>query len=140
MTDLARFRTAQDAGGTYESAVAELRRGRKTSHWMWFVLPQLRGLGRSATAERYGIVDLGEARDYLADDVLGDRLRECCEALLSRPAGETADGILGSVDAMKLRSSMTLFHRAAPEEPLFAEVLARYFDGRTDDATDALLA
>lgn len=139
MTDLSRYRTAQDDHATYAQALAELRRGRKTSHWMWFVLPQLRGLGRSAMAHEYGIADLAEARAYLADDVLGARLRECCTALLDQPDGATAVAVLGSVDAMKLRSALTLFHRAAPEEALFTDLLGRYFDGVEDDATLALL-
>lgn len=139
MDDLSRFVEAQDAHGTYDQALAELRRGRKTSHWMWFVLPQVRGLGHSGMAVRYGVVDLAEARAYLADPVLGPRLHECCAALLALPTTATAESVMGGIDAVKLRSSMTLFHRADPQDPAFTDVLDRYFDGATDDATDALL-
>ncbi|WP_392468032.1 DUF1810 domain-containing protein [Arsenicicoccus cauae] len=140
MDDLSRFVQAQDAHGAYDQALAELRRGRKTSHWMWFVLPQVRGLGRSGMAVRYGIADLDEAGAYLAHPVLGPRLHECCEALLALPAAATADAVMGGIDALKLRSSMTLFHRADPQDPAFTAVLERYFGGAVDDATDALLA
>ena len=138
MTDLERFVRAQDEGGTHDRALAELRAGRKTSHWMWFVLPQVSGLGHSAMAQRYAVADLAEARAYLAHPVLGPRLRECCSVLLELPPDATATGVLGGVDAVKLRSSMTLFARADPDEPLFGRVLERYFDG-PDPATDARL-
>ncbi|ROR90259.1 DUF1810 domain-containing protein [Nocardioides aurantiacus] len=138
MSDLERFVAAQDEGGTYDRALAELRAGHKTSHWMWFVLPQVSGLGHSAMAQRYAVADLAEARAYLAHPVLGARLRECCEALVALPPDATATGVLGGIDAVKLRSSMTLFVRADPDEPLFAEVLTRYTDG-PDPATDARL-
>jgi uncharacterized protein (DUF1810 family) len=134
--DLDRFVTAQQ--GIYGGALDELRRGRKTGHWMWFVFPQVAGLGRSAMSERYAIGSLEEARAYVAHPVLGPRLRECAEAVLSVQGG-TAEEILGPIDAVKLRSSMTLFHRAAPDEPVYREVLDRYYEGRADDATDALL-
>ena len=136
--DLSRFVAAQDAGGTYPRAVRELRAGRKTTHWMWFVFPQLAGLGRSATAQHYAIESLDEARAYVAHPVLGPRLVECAEALLA-VSGRSAGQILGEIDAMKLRSSMTLFATAAPDQPVFAEVLARYFDGEPDAATLRLL-
>ena len=136
--DLARFVDAQGSGNTYEHAFAELRRGRKTTHWMWFVFPQLAGLGHSATSRRYAISSLDEARAYLAHPVLGERLREC--ARLVAEAAEDAATIFGSVDAMKLKSSMTLFKRADPAEPAFDQVLERHFAGRPDAATDALLA
>lgn len=139
MTELERFVEAQDAGGTYAAALAELRAGRKTSHWMWFVFPQVAGLGRSATAQHYALPGLDEARAYLAHPVLGPRLLKCCEALLGLPPGATATGVLGSIDAVKLRSSMTLFARADPEQSVFEQVLERYCDGQADDATDALL-
>jgi uncharacterized protein (DUF1810 family) len=135
--DLDRFVGAQDSGGAHEQALAELRRGRKTSHWMWFEFPQVAGLGRSSTARHYAVSGLAEARAYLAHPVLGPRLRECCEALL-RVEGASAEEILGSVDALKLRSSMTLFARADPDEPLFAKVLERYYDG-PDARTEELL-
>lgn len=137
--DLERFVRAQDDGGTYDRALAELRRGRKTTHWMWFVFPQLAGLGRSTMAERYAIGSLDEAAAYLAHPVLGPRLTECAEAVASSPAA-SADALLGGIDAQKLRSSMTLFLRADPARTLFQKVLGRYFDGRADAATDRLLA
>jgi uncharacterized protein (DUF1810 family) len=132
MTDLTRFVAAQ--AGVYDQALAELRAGRKRSHWMWFVFPQIAGLGSSPTAQRYAIGSLDEARAYLADSVLGPRLIECASAL---PAveGRTAEEILGYPDDLKLRSSMTLFARAAPEVPVFQEVLDRYYDGKPDPQT-----
>jgi uncharacterized protein (DUF1810 family) len=132
--DLQRFVAAQDEGGAYAQAVAELRRGRKQSHWMWFVFPQLRGLGSSPMAVRYGIDSLEEARAYLAHPVLGPRLLECAELLAGTDA-RSADAILGAVDATKLRSSMTLFARAAPQRDVFPRVLERCFDGVPDPAT-----
>jgi uncharacterized protein (DUF1810 family) len=138
MPELERFVIAQDARGTYTSAVAELRAGRKTSHWMWFVFPQLAGLGSSEMSRRYAISSLEEARAYLAHPILGERLEECAR-ILTELNGKTAHDIFGPVDAMKLRSSMTLFARAAPKSPLFRVVLDRYFGGVADDATDALL-
>ncbi|MEO7268865.1 MAG: DUF1810 domain-containing protein [Knoellia sp.] len=140
--ELARFVEAQDAGGTYAAALAELRRGRKTSHWMWFVFPQLAGLGRSEMAVRYAVSDLAEARSYLANPVLGQRLRECCTALLDL-GGSDPVAVFGGIDAVKLRSSMTLFARAAeaaPDRELFASVLDKYFDGHDDLATIQLLS
>jgi uncharacterized protein (DUF1810 family) len=138
MTDLGRFVTAQESRRTYESAVAELRAGRKTSHWTWFVFPQIAGLGMSEMSRRYAISSLEEAHAYLAHPILGTRLQECARILVEL-SGRTANDIFGTVDAMKLRSSMTLFARAAPESPVFGEVLDRYFDGVADDATDARL-
>ena len=135
---LDRFTQAQDAGGTYQRAVAELRAGRKVSHWMWFVFPQVAGLGFSATSQRYAISGLAEARANLNHLVLGPRLTECAR-IVADTQGGTADDIFGPVDAMKLRSSMTLFAAAAPDEPVFAEVLAKYFGGIPDDATLARL-
>ncbi|MFI5254938.1 MAG: DUF1810 domain-containing protein [Candidatus Limnocylindrales bacterium] len=134
--DLDRFLIAQEA--VYGEVVDELRRGRKTGHWIWFVFPQVAGLGRTTTSAYYAIASLGEARAYLAHPVLGARLRECAALLLAMP-DHTAEEILGPLDALKLRSSMTLFQRAVPEEPLFGQVLERYYDGRTDPATDARL-
>ena len=136
--NLERFVAAQDADGTYQSALDELRAGFKSSHWMWFVFPQIAGLGHSPTSRRYAISSLAEAAAYLKHPVLGPRLREAAGVLASLK-GRSADQIFGGVDAMKLRSSMTLFHRAAPEEPLFGQVLTRYFDGIPDHATDDLL-
>ncbi|UUX95656.1 DUF1810 domain-containing protein [Aquabacterium sp. J223] len=134
---LERFLQAQ--AGAYPPALAELRAGAKRSHWMWFVFPQLRGLGRSDMARAYGIVSLDEARAYLAHPVLGARLREVM-AVLSDLAGADAEAVFGPVDAVKLRSCVTLFQAAAPQEPLFGAVLAKYFGGRPDGQTLALLA
>ncbi len=136
MSDLERFRLAQDP--VYEDVLGELRRGRKTGHWMWFVFPQLAGLGHSEMSQRYAIRSLAEARAYLADATLGARLRECVAALLALP-DVTAQRVFGDIDALKLRSCMTLFHRAAPEEPLFPAVLERSFDGLPDPVTEGLL-
>jgi uncharacterized protein (DUF1810 family) len=136
--DLARFVAAQDADGTYARALAELRAGRKTSHWMWFVFPQIAGLGRSPTAVRYAISGLPEARAYLAHPLLGPRLVEASRAL-TELTGRSAVDVLGGIDALKLRSSMTLFAAAAPEEPVFGEVLARFFGGERDPETERRL-
>jgi uncharacterized protein (DUF1810 family) len=130
------FVRAQNA--IYPQVLAELRAGRKTSHWMWFIFPQLTALGRSPTALRYGIDDLGTAREYFRHDVLGPRLIECTNAVLG-VSGRTAHEIFGSPDDLKLRSSMTLFSRADPEQPDFADVLARYYDGIEDFRTVELL-
>ena len=135
---LERFVAAQDAHDTYATAVAELRAGRKRSHWMWFVFPQIAGLGRSPTARRYAIADLAEARAYLAHPVLGPRLRECAQ-ILAGTGERSAAEVLGELDAMKLRSSMTLFARAAPEEPAFRAVIDRHFGGRPDPETERRL-
>jgi len=136
--DLQRFVLAQDAGATYQHAVEELRRGQKTSHWMWFVFPQIAGLGLSPTSQRYAISSLDEAREYLGHPVLGPRLVQCAE-IVAAVEHRTALQIFGGIDAQKLRSSMTLFMRAAPEQPVFQDVLDRYFNGLPDPATDALI-
>ncbi|QIM20239.1 DUF1810 domain-containing protein [Phycicoccus sp. HDW14] len=138
--DVSRFVEAQDSGGTYAAALAELRTGQKRSHWMWFVFPQVAGLGQSPTAVFYGVDGLAEARAYLADAVLGPRLVECCEALLALPGSDPV-AVLGGIDAMKLQSSMTLFARAAGEgaDEVFRAVLGGYFGGGEDPATLALL-
>jgi uncharacterized protein (DUF1810 family)/uncharacterized protein YndB with AHSA1/START domain len=136
--DLARFVTAQNDGGTYARAVGELRQGRKRTHWMWFVFPQVHGLGHSSTARRFALTSLAEARAYLRHPVLGPRLFECTR-IVAQTRGRTAEEVFGPVDAVKLRSCMTLFMRAAPEEPLFRNVLERHFAGLPDAATDALL-
>jgi uncharacterized protein (DUF1810 family) len=132
VTDLERFVGAQR--DVYDDALAELRAGRKRSHWMWFVFPQIAGLGRTATAQRYAVADLAEARAYLAHPVLGPRLTECAEALLAVP-GRTADQILGTPDDLKLRSSMTLFAHAAEDPAVFRAVLDRYYGGEDDPLT-----
>jgi len=136
--NLERFVVAQDAGGAYDRALEELRRGRKVSHWMWFVFPQVAGLGQSPTSRRFAISSLDEAGAYLRHRVLGARLAEAARALVEI-GGHSAEQIFGGLDALKLRSSMTLFARAAPDEPLFAQVLSRYFDGAGDPATERLL-
>jgi uncharacterized protein (DUF1810 family) len=136
--ELERFLTAQDQAGTYAGAVAELRAGRKVSHWMWFVFPQVAGLGRSPVARRYAISSLNEARAYLGHPVLGGRLRDCAR-ILTGLDGPTAPEIFGALDAQKLQSSMTLFALAAPDEPLFGGVLDKYFGGNMDAGTEPLL-
>ena len=133
-SDLTRFVAAQDAGGTYESALRELRSGRKRSHWMWFVFPQVEGLGMSPTAQHFGVRGLAEAQAYVGHPVLGPRLVEAARALVDLP-GHDPVAVLGSVDAMKLRSSMTLFEAADPDQPVYGEVLDRYYGGQRDDAT-----
>jgi uncharacterized protein (DUF1810 family) len=132
--DLERFVTAQNAGGTYDQVTAELREGQKVSHWMWFIFPQIAGLGHSDTARHYAIASRDEAEAYLAHPVLGPRLIECAD-IVAMLSGRTAPDIFGDVDAQKLRSSMTLFHAAAPDEPTFAQVIDVYFDGQEDGAT-----
>jgi len=135
--DLDRFVRAQDP--VYETVLRELRGGRKETHWMWFVFPQLRGLGRSEMARFYGIASLHEAHVYLVHPVLGSRLRECATIVAASPA-TSATAIFGGTDAQKLRSSMTLFHRAGPDEPVFLRVLEKHYGGAPDPRTDELLA
>jgi len=137
--DLCRFVDAQDAGGSYRSAVTELRAGRKTSHWMWYVFPQIAGLGQSPTSRQYAIRSVDEARAYLEHPVLGPRLLECAR-ILTTLSGRTAEDVFGGIDAMKLRSSMTLFGHAAPDEPAFGSVLGQYFSGVPDPATERLIS
>jgi len=135
---LARFAAAQDADGVYERALAELRAGRKTGHWMWFVFPQIAGLGQSETSRRYAITSLSEAAAYLQHAQVGPRLIECADTVAVSRTFSATD-LFGAVDAKKLQSCMTLFMRAAPEEPLFGRVLDRYFAGAVDRNTDRLL-
>jgi len=118
---LERFVEAQ-ANGVYEQALAELRAGQKRSHWMWFIFPQHRDLGRSTTAKYYGLSGIREARAYAAHPLLGARLRECAAVLAGHLEDKGAEAILGTIDAMKLRSSMDIFAEAVPAEPLFGEV------------------
>lgn len=132
---LARFVAAQ-AGGVYERALAELTAGAKTSHWMWFVFPQIAGLGRSATAQAYAIRDLAEAEAYLAHPVLGPRLVAAASATLGHAGRRSAEAVLGGIDAVKLRSSATLFE-AAGGDAVFARVLDAFFAGKRDAATTA---
>jgi uncharacterized protein (DUF1810 family) len=135
--DLSRFVLAQE--GVYGGVIDELRRGRKVGHWIWFIFPQVAGLGWSPMSQRSAISSLDEARAYLAHPVLGARLRECAAIVLAT-TGRTAMDIFGSIDAMKLRSSMTLFHRAAPDELVFRQVLERFYAGEADPMTDARLS
>ena len=135
--DLQRFVEAQE--GAYEQACAELRRGRKTGHWIWFIFPQMKGLGMSAMSERYGIGSLEEARAYLAHPVLGPRLREISEIVLGIE-GRTVEEIFGWPDDRKLRSSMTLFAMASGDEQVFADVLAKHFGRVRDERTVELAA
>lgn len=135
---LKRFVDAQNLTGTYETAVSELRTGRKVGHWMWFIFPQVTGLGHSYMSREFGISSVAEAQAYLLHPVLGPRLMECAQILM-RVEGKSAAEILGAIDAMKLRSSMTLFMTAEPGEPIFSEVLAKYFHGSADQETIARL-
>lgn len=134
--DLQRFVDAQDP--VYDSVLAELRAGRKRSHWMWFIFPQLAALGRSATAQRYGIAGLAEARAYLDHPVLGWRLRECSR-LAAAVRNGSADEVFGWPDNLKLRSSMTLFAHCTEDNADFVAVLNRYYGGEEDLATVELL-
>jgi uncharacterized protein (DUF1810 family) len=134
--DLERFVTAQ--AGSYDAAIAEIRAGRKRTHWMWYVFPQLAGLGRSAMAQAYALSGLDEARAYLAHPVLGPRYRACVAALVGLPA-TSAEAVFGGIDAVKLRSSLTLFAEASGEAS-FTEAIARWFGGEPDAATLSLLA
>jgi uncharacterized protein (DUF1810 family) len=134
--DLERFVAAQEP--VWDRVRAELARGRKASHWMWFVFPQLAGLGSSSTARAYAVSGLDEAQAYLAHPVLGPRLREAAE-LAAAVEARTASEVFGYPDDLKLRSSMTLFARAAPQDPVFTAVLDRYFGGDPDQRTIELL-
>jgi uncharacterized protein (DUF1810 family) len=134
--DLERFVEAQR--GVYEQACAELRRGRKTGHWIWFIVPQIAGLGFSATSQQYAIQSLDEARAYLEHLMLGPRLREISQIVLSIN-GKTAHDVFGSPDDMKLRSSMTLFAHATDDNAVFVAVLRKYFNGVEDPKTVKLL-
>ncbi|ADG11893.1 DUF1810 domain-containing protein [Caulobacter segnis] len=137
MADLSRFVEAQAT--TYQTALAELRRGRKESHWMWFVFPQIQGLGSSPTARFYAIADLAEARAYLEHPVLGPRLLEVVAAINALP-GADAHAVFGAPDDLKLRSSLTLFQAAAPDEPAFGQALDKFFGGAPDPRTLEQLA
>ena len=130
--DLDRFVEAQE--GVYAQVLAELRRGRKESHWIWFIFPQLRGLGVSAMSQTYGLAGLEEARAFAAHPVLGPRLRECVQAVLEH-RGRSAEAVLGSVDALKFRSCLTLFSRAVPDETIFLQGLRQCFAAQADQRT-----
>jgi uncharacterized protein (DUF1810 family) len=135
--DLGRFIEAQKE--TYHAAMAELQEGSKQSHWMWFIFPQLRGLGRSSTAQFYGLADLTEATAYLNHPLLGERLRTCTRTLLLHAPTQSAREILGIPDDFKLRSCLTLFSRVAPDEQLWREALEAFFAGEADAMTLELL-
>ena len=137
MTDLKRFLDAQE--DTYSDALAELKAGKKRTHWMWFIFPQVAGLGNSPMAVRYAINSRVEAQDYLGHPLLGSRLRECAEALLS-VQGKTANEIMGFPDDLKLKSSMTLFAALSNADPVFRQVLERYYQGEQDEKTLQILA
>ena len=132
---LARFVRAQD--GAYDAALAELRAGQKHGHWIWYVFPQLRGLGRSEASTFYGLSGADEAAAYAAHPVLGPRLADALDALAE--TGRSAEAVLGGLDALKLRSCLTLFARAIPADPRYASALARFFGGTPDPLTRALL-
>lgn len=137
--DLERFVRAQESGGTYNRALDELRDGAKRSHWMWFVFPQIAGLGQSPTARKYAVTGMDEAQAYLRHPLLGPRLVECA-GVVAGLEGRTAAEIFGGIDERKLHSSMTLFLRADPQQSAFQAVLAKYFAGAPDTATDRILA
>jgi len=136
---LTRFLEAQD-GGAYEPALTELRDGNKRSHWMWLLFPQIAGLGVSARAQRYAIGSLDEVRAYLAHPLLGPRILDCAQALVALEGKRSAVEILGYPDDLKLCSSATLFQQASPAGSVFEQVLQKYFGGRPDERTLALLA
>jgi len=135
--NLERFVQAQE--GSYLQALSELKSGRKVGHWIWFIFPQMKGLGRSSTSAFYGIASLEEARAYLGHSVLGPRLLECTAAVKGHQR-KSAEQIFGELDAMKFRSSMTLFARAAEDPAPFGEALAQFFGGQPDPKTEAMLS
>ena len=137
MYDLSRFLEAQN--NSYDTALREIRAGRKRSHWMWYIFPQIQGLGYSAMAQHYAIRDLGEAREYLQHPVLGPRLIEISEALLSLDESDPRR-VMGSPDDLKLRSCMTLFQCAAPDQPVFGKVLDKFYGGQPDGRTLEILS
>jgi uncharacterized protein (DUF1810 family) len=133
---LQRFLDAQEDAAIYARALSELRAGRKQGHWIWFVFPQIAGLGQSPMSQAYAIRSLDEARAYLAHPLLGPRLRESTEALLAAAPNASAEEVLGGIDAIKTRSSMTLFHLADPSDQLFKDALARFYGGELDPETE----
>lgn len=136
--DLQRFKDAQNTGGAYKNALKEIGNGQKLGHWMWYVFPQLRGLGRSETAVYYGIIGKSEAKAYLADKLLGGRLREITNSLI-QVRGKKAEDVFGPLDAKKLRSSLTLFYIVSGREEVFRKALAKYFDEKLDSKTLEML-
>ena len=137
MSDLKRFKDAQ--AYSYNAALQEIRKGRKRSHWMWYIFPQIQGLGQSAISRRYAIADLQEAKEYLQDEVLGSRLEEISRAALELETNDPLE-VFGYPDNLKLRSSMTLFEAADPDNELFGKVLDKYFNGDRDTLTLNILA
>lgn len=137
MEYLNRFIEAQE--NNYSFALEEIKNGRKRGHWIWFIFPQLKGLGHSYNSDYYGIANIKEAIEYLNHPILGKRLREITEVLLSLPAGKTAREIVGGIDARKVKSSMTLFYLAS-KETLFIDVINRYYDGKMDELTIKMLS
>ena len=135
--DPKKFLNAQNAAGSYEQALAEIRKGKKTSHWIWYVFPQIKGLGYSSTSDHYAISSLNEAKEYLADETLKKRLIEISEELLKQDG--SAEKILGRVDAMKVRSCMTLFREADPQTEVFGKVLDKFYGGKGDEKTISLV-
>ena len=139
MTDISRFIQAQDGSGSYDQAIRELRSGRKTSHWIWYIFPQIKGLGHSYMSKFYAISSLDEARECLTHPILGVRLRECAETILSFRGNKDIRDIMGSgVDTFKLKSSMTLFDMVSPGD-IFAEILDIYYEGRRDRRTIGII-
>ena len=136
--NLDRFVIAQNDNGTFDRALNELRRCRKTGHWMWFIFPQFEGLGQSSTSRHFAITSIDEACAYVAHALLGPRLLKCAEAIASNDS-PTAEEIFGGIDTQKLRSSLTLFMRAVPDEPIFAQLLQKHFSGLADSATEELI-
>lgn len=136
--DLQRFKTAQNEGNAYKMALKEIGNGQKEGHWMWYIFPQLRGLGKSDTAMYYGIIGKAEAKAYLADKVLGGRLREITNSLI-QIRGKKAEEVFGPGDAKKLRSSLTLFYIVSGKEEVFRKALAKYFDEKLDPKTLEML-
>ena len=137
MSDLTRFKDAQ--AYSYDAALLQIRTGRKRGHWMWYIFPQIQGLGQSAISWRYAIANLQEAKEYLQDKVLGRRLEEICRAALEVESNDPLE-VFGYPDNLKLRSSMTLFEAAAPDNKLFGKVLDKYFNGDRDTLTLNILA
>lgn len=137
MSELDRFIRAQEYN--YSDALKEIKNGKKISHWMWYVFPQIKGLGKSDTAKWYAIKDLQEARDYLNNEILSNRLEQVCKALLDLDCNDVYK-IFGSPDDMKLKSSMTLFEIAAPENKMFKSVLDKYFNGERDQKTIEIIS
>jgi uncharacterized protein (DUF1810 family) len=136
LNDLSRFLSVQQ--NIFAQVVKELRNGKKTSHWMWFIFPQIEGLGHSSTSKYYSIKNINEAKEYIDHPILGMRLLECCNIIL-KIDGKTASDIFGYPDDIKLRSSLTLFHSIAPEHKVFADVLKKYFASDQDEKTISIL-